>query len=344
MLFFHCSPGIRLRKVHPPRGVLLDKVKYKNYDEIYEEKQWWRLPFVSDFLFKGAIGEEDMKELFSSAESAMEAWAMLATSLGSSNFIKSDFEKICFLDNASTDTQVAIWRDSARRRLAVAFRGTEQSKWKDLPTDLMLLPAGMNPERLGGEFKQEVQVHGGFLNAYDCGALATLLALELSTSQMAKHSVISVTMYNFGSPRVGNRRFTDLYNAKVKDSWRVVNHRDIIPTVPRLMGYCHVAQPVYLAAGDIEKVLLNDKFRTDGYDGDVIGEATPDVLVSDFMKGEKQLIEKVLQTEINLLQSISDGTALMQYMEDFYYTTLLETVRSNYTLAENSKSNEEGCQ
>ena len=37
---------------------------------------------------------------------------------------------------------------------------------------------------------------------------------------------------------------------KVKDSWRVVNHRDIIPTVPRLMGYCHVAHPVYLAAGN----------------------------------------------------------------------------------------------
>lgn len=36
---------------------------------------------------------------------------------------------------------------------------------------------------------------------------------------------------------------------KVKDSWRLVNHRDIIPTVPRLMGYCHVAQPVYLTAG-----------------------------------------------------------------------------------------------
>lgn len=36
---------------------------------------------------------------------------------------------------------------------------------------------------------------------------------------------------------------------KVKDSWRVVNHRDIIPTVPRLMGYCHVAQPIYLSAG-----------------------------------------------------------------------------------------------
>lgn len=43
---------------------------------------------------------------------------------------------------------------------------------------------------------------------------------------------------------------------KVKDSWRVVNHRDIIPTVPRLMGYCHVAQPVYLATGDLRNALV----------------------------------------------------------------------------------------
>ena len=50
---------------------------------------------------------EEMKELFSTAESAMEAWAMLATSLGHPSFIKSEFEKICFLDNASTDTQVS---------------------------------------------------------------------------------------------------------------------------------------------------------------------------------------------------------------------------------------------
>lgn len=47
---------------------------------------------------------------------------------------------------------------------------------------------------------------------------------------------------------------------KVKDSWRVVNHRDIIPTVPRLMGYCHVAQPVYLAAGDLKIALVSYSF------------------------------------------------------------------------------------
>ncbi|KAL2463233.1 triglyceride lipase [Forsythia ovata] len=316
---------------------------------------------------------EEMRALFSTAESAMEAWAMLANALGHPTFIKSEFEKICFLDNESTDTQVALWRDPGRKRLVVAFRGTEQSRWKDLRTDLMLVPAGLNPERIGGDFKQEVQVHSGFLSAYDSvrtrlislikqavgyrddsvellpkwhiyvtghslgGALATLLALELSSSQLAKNGAISVTMYNFGSPRVGNRRFAEVYNKKVKDSWRVVNHRDIIPTVPRLMGYCHVAQPVYLAAGELQNAMENVDILDDGYRGDVIGEATPDVLVSEFMKGEKELVEKILNTEINIFLSIRDGSALMQHMEDFYYISLLENVRSNYQTGSGSQ-------
>ncbi|KAK2993356.1 hypothetical protein RJ640_007623 [Escallonia rubra] len=321
---------------------------------------------------------EEMRALFSTAESAMEAWAMLATSLGHPSFIKSEFEKICFLDNPATDTQVAIWRDSARKRLVIAFRGTEQVRWKDLRTDLMLVPAGLNPERIGGDFKQEVQVHTGFLSAYDSvrtrifslikqaigyiddgadslskwhiyvtghslgGALATLLALELSSSQFSKRGAVSVTMYNFGSPRVGNKNFAEVYNEKVKDSWRVVNHRDIIPTVPRLMGYCHVAQPVYLAAGDLNSALENLELLEDGYQGDVIGESTPDVLVTEFMKGEKELVEKILNTEINIFRSIRDGTALMQHMEDFYYVSLLENVRSTYNTVPGSEAGEQG--
>nr|KJB28235.1 hypothetical protein B456_005G036200 [Gossypium raimondii] len=207
-----------------------------------------KLPRTLDGSVLNEKKTEEMKELFSTAESAMEAWAMLASSLGHPSFIKSEFEKLCFLDNETTDTQAAIWRDSARRRLVVAFRGTEQARWKDLRTDLMLVPAGLNPERIGGDFKQEVQVHSGFLSAYDSvririislikasigyidellepqhrwqvyvtghslgGALATLLALELSSSKLAKCGAISVTMYNFGSPRVGNRRFAEVYN------------------------------------------------------------------------------------------------------------------------------------
>ncbi|PWA48670.1 hypothetical protein CTI12_AA488690 [Artemisia annua] len=99
-------------------------------------------------------------------------------------------------------------------------------RWKDLRTDLMLAPTGLNPERIGGDFKEEIQytitypydvccsqvhlgkfmildgqgycIHGDddadpvskwhvFVTGHSLGgAPATLLALELSSSQLAK--------------------------------------------------------------------------------------------------------------------------------------------------------------
>lgn len=351
-------------------------VSIEKADQVPEDSKASLLTAVAEGVQLDEKKAEEMKALFTTAETAMEAWAMLASAVGHPSFVKSEFEKLCFLDNSSTDTQVALWRDSARKRLVVAFRGTEQARWKDLMTDLMLVPAGLNPERIGGDFEQEVQVHSGFLGAYDSvrtrllslikmsigvtdsdvipdhswkvyitghslgGALATLLALELSSSQLAKRGAISVTMYNFGSPRVGNRRFAQIYNEKVIDSWRVVNYRDIIPTVPRLMGYCHVAHPVYLATGGLKNSMENAELLEDGYQIDVAGEYTPDALVNEFMKGEKELVERILHTEINLFRSIRDGSALMQHMEDFYYITLLENVRSNFQTFPQPRSDE----
>lgn len=62
---------------------------------------------ISEKSEREKMKEEDVKSLFSTAESAMEAWTMLASSLGQTSFIKSDFVKICFLDHESTDTQAS---------------------------------------------------------------------------------------------------------------------------------------------------------------------------------------------------------------------------------------------
>ena len=35
--------------------------------------------------------------------------------------------------------QVTLWRDSGARRLVLAFRGTEQTRWKDLMTDALVV-------------------------------------------------------------------------------------------------------------------------------------------------------------------------------------------------------------
>lgn len=81
-----------------PSSTLVDAFLKKSENEKFTSSQ--------DGLMSDNKKAEEMKALFSTAESAMEAWAMLATSLGHPSFIKSEFEKLCFLDNPSTDTQV----------------------------------------------------------------------------------------------------------------------------------------------------------------------------------------------------------------------------------------------
>ena len=44
------------------------------------------------------------------------------------------------------------------------------------------------------------------------------------------------------------------------------------------------------------------------------------------MKGEKNLVSKLVETEIAMFRAIRDGSALMQHMEDFYYISLLEVM------------------
>ncbi len=92
------------------------------------------------------------------------------------------------------------------------------------------------------------------------GALATLCAHELASRQpQATNSNSSrsssgssppspglpkfvgpVAMYTFGQPRVGNVAFSEQFAQRVPASWRFYNRSDIVPTVPRLMGYKHV--------------------------------------------------------------------------------------------------------
>ncbi|KAG8466752.1 hypothetical protein KFE25_008131 [Diacronema lutheri] len=80
------------------------------------------------------------------------------------------FELIAYVDNAETDTQAAVWRDCAARELVLSFRGTEQTAWKDLIIDAMVL---QQPWSVGGANTAgaragalEPFVHSGFRTAW----------------------------------------------------------------------------------------------------------------------------------------------------------------------------------
>ena len=53
------------------------------------------------------------------------------------------------------------------------------------------------------------------------GALATLMSTLLAQSVASGRRNLELTMYNYGSPRVGNGAFVQQYNQLVPDSFRV---------------------------------------------------------------------------------------------------------------------------
>jgi predicted lipase len=68
------------------------------------------------------------------------------------------------------------------------------------------------------------------------GALATLLALDVAANTSYKNP----SVYTFGSPRIGDSLFASTYDQVVKNSYRVANRLDIVPTLPPPVDYDHV--------------------------------------------------------------------------------------------------------
>jgi predicted lipase len=69
------------------------------------------------------------------------------------------------------------------------------------------------------------------------GALATIGAACMAVQ--FKHRAPNIQCYTFGSPKVGNADFVNIFNAFVNQSVRYVNNKDPVPMTP-YFGYTHV--------------------------------------------------------------------------------------------------------
>lgn len=86
-----------------------------------------------------------------------------------------------------------------------------------------------------------------FITGHSLGAaLATLCALEFQYQHFPVAGV-----YTFGSPRVGNAAFAEMYDELLKDiTFRVIDQNDIVPRVPPLAnGYRHVGNCIFIFCG-----------------------------------------------------------------------------------------------
>lgn len=164
----------------------------------------------------------------------------------------------CTISEPRTDTQVRV-EETYRGEFFVIFPGTASAT--DWRTDAKV---GRVDWSCGG------RVHRGFAAAFWSiktelfralqaaqrivitghslgGALATLAADAMSSQGWGDRIRAVIT---FGSPRVGDRKFAQLYNETIGHrTCRVVNAGDPVPHVPWLFGrYRHVATQVYLPA------------------------------------------------------------------------------------------------
>ena len=79
-----------------------------------------------------------------------------------------------------------------------------------------------------------------------------------SSSAPSIFSPVLVTMYNYGSPRVGSRKFAEFYNQVVPDSFRVVVDGDVVVTLPfSALAYRHVGCLVIVDAEGLGSIIID---------------------------------------------------------------------------------------
>ncbi|CAI5495765.1 unnamed protein product, partial [Closterium sp. Naga37s-1] len=170
---------------------------------------------------------------------------------------------------------VVSFRGTEVVNAAMLKDGQAGQKIKDALTDLRLHKENFDSDLTDEDNKMDIKVHDGFLDGYKSvkprlllllkailasssgkyhimvtghslgGALSTLFTYDLAQSDLKKQHGFNLSLYNFGSPRVGNHAFAARFNQLVGDSWRIANDHDIVPRVPYVF-YKHVATGVVL--------------------------------------------------------------------------------------------------
>lgn len=188
--------------------------------------------------------------------------------------------KPTLLENKSpetkADTQVAVFEAPDTPCGYVIFRGSDADrdwlnnldfgKWSAV-TDAVLNDKHLDYPEAYGQSSTGVKLHSGFTRSYFAvrsqiqdlvkasaashwiltghslgGALANLCAVDL---QYNLGTDVSVEVYTFGAPRVGNKAFANSYNQRVPKTWRFVNGNDVVSGLPRRwQGYRHVNQRI----------------------------------------------------------------------------------------------------
>ena len=158
--------------------------------------------------------------------------------------LKKIFPYVLYFDNKGTQAVVA----HDKQRIAIIFRGTEPTEFKDVKADLKTWP----------KRSDEVQgrVHSGFSSALDkvWGELEGVVdecvkQYDIKEVLFTGHSlggalaVVAAArskyvgeVYTYGQPRVGNPKYAKQVKSKV---YRFVNNNDVVPKIPPPLIFRH---------------------------------------------------------------------------------------------------------
>jgi len=142
--------------------------------------------------------------------------------------------------------------DNNKDTIIISFQGTDSS-------NIIAWINNLNANLKKVDWCSGCQVHSGFFDLYNLlfnlvktslqtrlarlpgarvfavghslgGAAATLVSYNLVRMGVVPASAI--TVYTYGQPRTGNTAFAMAYNKLLPNTWRVVNHADIVPHIP----------------------------------------------------------------------------------------------------------------
>ena len=186
-----------------------------------------------------------------------------------------------FDDFDETGTQVALLEDPDTQCGYIVFRGSNADRdWLtnlDFSLRSAVTAAVQDDQQLDYPDVYEtsssgVKMHTGFTKAYLAvrsqihsivqpsamthwvvtghslgGALAKLCAVDL---QYNFSPDVSLEVYTFGAPRIGNKAFAESYNRRVPNTWRFVNGNDVVCGLPRRwQNYRHVNTRIRFSVG-----------------------------------------------------------------------------------------------
>jgi len=165
------------------------------------------------------------------------------------NYIKKE---PIFVHDFKTDCQLII--TNYKEFLVIVFRGTESKQ--DVFTDLNVLQENLylknidlSPKTHAGFLKQFLSVKESiiqYIEKYDniifCGhslggALATIASLYF---YFYFEKIKIINCVTFGSPRVGDKVFSKLFDTVINESIRIVNDNDPVPCFPTTWRFEHV--------------------------------------------------------------------------------------------------------